>query len=82
MLSLVTGETLTDENLSKGCTTRMLNNSRSDSRVRVGGIFLYVIDTWGDEKVERDLVQSQNAHIRTAVNCLIMAKLALAAAMA
>ena len=35
-----------------------------------------------DEKVERDLVQSQNAHIRTAVNCLIMAKLALAAAMA
>ena len=36
----------------------------------------------GDEKVERDLVQSQNAHIRTAVNCLIMAKLALAAAMA
>lgn len=36
----------------------------------------------GDEKLERDLVQSQNAHIRTAVNCLIMAKLALAAAMA
>lgn len=36
----------------------------------------------GDEKVERDLVQSQNAHIRTAVNCLIMAKLALTAAMA
>lgn len=36
----------------------------------------------GDEKIERDLVQSQNAHIRTAVNCLIMAKLALAAAMA
>ncbi len=35
-----------------------------------------------DEKLERDLVQSQNAHIRTAVNCLIMAKLALAAAMA
>lgn len=36
----------------------------------------------GDEKLERDLVQSQTAHIRTAVNCLIMAKLALAAAMA
>lgn len=35
-----------------------------------------------DEKVERDLVQSQNAHIRTAVNCLIMAKFALSAAMA
>lgn len=35
-----------------------------------------------DEKLERDLVQSQNARIRTAVNCLIMAKLALAAAMA
>ena len=36
----------------------------------------------GDDKAERDLVQSKNAHIRTAVNCLIMAKLALAAAMA
>ena len=35
-----------------------------------------------DEKVERDLVQSKNAHIRTAVNCLIMAKLAITAAMA
>lgn len=35
-----------------------------------------------DEKIERDLVQSKNAHIRTAVNCLIMAKLALTAAMA
>ena len=36
----------------------------------------------GDEKIERDLVQSKNAHIRTAVNSLIMAKLALSAAMA
>lgn len=33
-----------------------------------------------DEKLECELVQSQNEHIRTAVNYIIMAKIALAAA--
>ena len=57
MLSLVTGETLTDENLSKGCTTRMLNNSRSDSRVRVGCIFLRTIGAWEDAIAFTGLVE-------------------------
>ena len=35
-----------------------------------------------DEKVERDLVQSQNVHIRTATNCLVIAKMAIEAAIA
>lgn len=47
--------------------------------VQINGLRGY---STNDEKVERDLVQSKNAHIRTAVNCLIMAKLALAAAIA
>ena len=48
MLWQVTGETLTNENRYKGGITSMYDDSRSDSRVRVGGIFLYVIDVWGD----------------------------------
>ena len=36
----------------------------------------------GDEKLMRDLVKARNAHIRTASNCLIMAKLAISAALA
>ena len=36
----------------------------------------------GDEKLMRDLVKARNAHIRTASNCLIMAKMAISAALA
>lgn len=43
-----TGETLTNENRSKVGDGSMFDDSRSNSRVRVGGIFLYVIDAWED----------------------------------
>ena len=36
----------------------------------------------GDERAERELVLSRNAHIRTATNCLVIAKMAIEAAMA
>ena len=36
----------------------------------------------GDDRAERDLVLSRNAHIRTATNCLVIAKMAIEAAMA
>lgn len=36
----------------------------------------------GDGRVERELVLSRNAHIRTASNCLVIAKMAIEAAMA
>lgn len=36
----------------------------------------------GDERAERELVLSRNAHIRTATNCLAIAKMAIEAAMA
>lgn len=36
----------------------------------------------GDGRVERELVLSRNAHIRTALNCLVIAKMAIEAAMA
>ncbi len=47
--------------------------------VQINGLRGY---STGDDKAELNLVQSRNAHIRTAVNCLIMAKLALSAATA
>ncbi len=36
----------------------------------------------GDDRAERELVLSRNAHIRTATNCLVIAKMAIEAAMA
>lgn len=36
----------------------------------------------GDDRAERELVLSRNAHIRTASNCLVIAKMAIEAAMA
>ena len=36
----------------------------------------------GDGRAERELVLSRNAHIRTATNCLVIAKMAIEAAMA
>lgn len=35
-----------------------------------------------DDRAERELVLSRNAHIRTATNCLVIAKMAITAAMA
>lgn len=36
----------------------------------------------GDDRTERELVLSRNAHIRTATNCLVIAKMAIEAAIA
>lgn len=36
----------------------------------------------GDDRAERELVLSRNAHIRTATNCLVIAKMAIEAAIA
>lgn len=36
----------------------------------------------GDDRAERELVRSRNAHIRTASNCLVIAKMAIEAAIA
>ena len=36
----------------------------------------------GDDRAERELVLSRNAHIRTATNCLVLAKMAIEAAIA
>ena len=36
----------------------------------------------GDDRAERELVLSRNAHIRTATNCLVIARMAIEAAMA